>query len=230
MATQEQRKHIEQFKAQQATLEFKELGEEMLENEISKLTYKLERMKAAKELLQSSKTKFKEWYPGNEVVYSYETEGYADEFAEGNGHITTLEFTKAIPVEDIYEWVSKNFSKLKDIFNQKPTQTIFDYDSVNWSEYDNVSPQSYPGINKKECNSSLFTKVTVVNQRTKEKHKFAVPHGTTIVEFVEDRLDVKNPNFGEWFCDILVNGIDMMDEEYMLQEGDVVTIKPIKYC
>ena len=64
MTTQEKRKNIEKFKAQQATLEFKELGEEVLESEIVKLTYKLERLKAAKEMLQSSKTKFKEWYPG----------------------------------------------------------------------------------------------------------------------------------------------------------------------
>ena len=118
MTTQEKRKHIEKFKAQQATLEFKELGEEALESEIAKLTYKLERMKAAKEMLQSSKNKFKEWYPGNELVYSCETEGYEDEFAEGNGHITTLKITKAISVEEMYEWVQSNFTTLKALFEE----------------------------------------------------------------------------------------------------------------
>ena len=79
--------------------------------------------------------------------------------------------------------------------------------------------------------SSLTTKIIVENDRTNERYKFAVPQGTTIQELVEDILAIEHPTFWHGNCNIQVNWNDMVnDEEYFLREGDVVTIKPIKFC
>ena len=71
--------------------------------------------------------------------------------------------------------------------------------------------------------------VTIDNTRINKKYGFKVSGETTIEEFIEDTMGIEHYSFGEWDCCIQVNGKDMLDTEYVLQDGDVVTIKPVQY-